>query len=142
MARVHCISPVRLYRHSFLGGVILLLALVLLCVDFAIIGMRAYAFNSASHSSTRRRSRARTDPVPLPAALQRWSLEDGIAGLDGLAYSVLVAVIWLVTMFFLLADLVTALLLPSRDLQEGAVIAFGVSTSSPCHAPRRPWKQS
>ena len=52
MARVHCISPVRLYRHSFLGGVILL-ALVLLCVDFAIIGMRAYAFNSASYSSTR-----------------------------------------------------------------------------------------
>ncbi|GAA5841676.1 hypothetical protein JCM9279_000727 [Rhodotorula babjevae] len=104
MERVHCISPVRLYRHSFLGGVILLLALILLCVDFAIIGMRAYAVNT----------------------LQRWSFEDGIAGLDGLAYSLLTAIIWLVTMFFLLADLVTALLLPSRDLQEGAVIAFGI----------------
>ncbi|GAA5906554.1 hypothetical protein JCM8208_000478 [Rhodotorula glutinis] len=104
MARVHCISPARLYRHSFLGGVILLLALLLLCVDFAIIGMRAYAFNT----------------------LQRWSLKNGIAGLDGLAYSLLVAVLWLVTMFFLLVDLVTALLLPSRDLQEGAVIAFGI----------------
>ncbi|GAA5928567.1 hypothetical protein JCM3775_004567 [Rhodotorula graminis] len=104
MARVHCISPVRLYRHSFLGGVILLLALVLLCADLAIIGMRAYAFNT----------------------LQRWSLEDGIAGLDGLAYSLLVAVLWLITMAFLLVDVVTALLLPSRDLQEGAVIAFGI----------------
>lgn len=50
MARVLCISPVRLYRHSFLGGTILLLATILLCVDFAIIGVRAYAFNSESGS--------------------------------------------------------------------------------------------
>ncbi|TNY17345.1 hypothetical protein DMC30DRAFT_344142, partial [Rhodotorula diobovata] len=105
MARVLCISPVRLYRHSFLGGTILLLATILLCCDFAIIGMRAYAFNT----------------------LQRWSLEEGIAGLDGLAFSLLVSVIWSVTIVFLLVDLVTVLLLPSRDLQEGTVIPFGAT---------------
>lgn len=61
------------------------------------------------------------------AALQRWSLEKGIAGLDGLAFSLLVSVIWSVTIVFLLVDLVTVLLLPSRDLQEGTVIPLGAS---------------
>ncbi|BGP45358.1 hypothetical protein JCM10450v2_001176 [Rhodotorula kratochvilovae] len=104
MATFLFISPVRLYRHDFLAGVILLVALLVLFVDLAIIGMRAYAFNT----------------------VQRWSLEDGIAGLDGMAYSLMVAVIWLVTMVFLLVDLVLTLLQPSRDLQEGAVISFGI----------------
>ncbi|GAA6057722.1 hypothetical protein JCM3770_002662 [Rhodotorula araucariae] len=104
MAPLQMISPVKLYRHDFFGAVLLLLAVLALAFDLAIIGIRAYAFNT----------------------VQRWSLVDMIAGLDAIAYSLLVAVIWLVTMVFLLLDLLATLLQPSRDLQEGAVISFAI----------------
>ncbi|BGP13321.1 hypothetical protein JCM10213v2_001240 [Rhodosporidiobolus nylandii] len=83
------ISPVKLFRQDALAGSIFAVAALLLGVDLAVVGMRAYAFN-------------------------------------GLSFSVLVAVFWHVTLVFLLLDLLATLLLPSRDLQEGAVIAFGI----------------
>ena len=45
----------------------------------------------------------------------------------GLSFGILVSIMWYATMMFLLTDLMATLLIASRDLQEGTVIAFGVS---------------
>jgi len=46
----------------------------------------------------------------------------------GLSFGILVSIMWYATMMFLLTDLMATLLIASRDLQEGTVIAFGVSS--------------
>ncbi|GAA5891438.1 hypothetical protein JCM5296_006533 [Sporobolomyces johnsonii] len=89
MAELLIISPVKLYQQSFLGGTILLIALITLLLDLVVVGLRAFFFNR-------------------------------------LSFSVLAAVMWYIMLLFLLLDLVATLLLPSRALQEGAVMAFSI----------------
>ncbi|GAA6004080.1 uncharacterized protein JCM10292_005874 [Rhodotorula paludigena] len=104
MGRMLVISPFKLFRHSFVGGTILVLAVLLLGVDIAIVSLRAHYFS----------------------VVQRWMELDSIGGLDNIAYSLLVSILFTAMLIFLLLDLVATLLLPSRDLQEGAVISFGI----------------
>ncbi|GAA6038505.1 hypothetical protein JCM8097_004600 [Rhodosporidiobolus ruineniae] len=98
------ISPVRLMRTSFLAGSIFALAFLLLLVDLAILALRGYAFSLVSG----------------------WAGLDSVIGLDGIRFSLLVAIVWYCTLVFLLLDLVFTRLLPSRDLETGAVVSFGI----------------
>ncbi|GAA5860633.1 hypothetical protein JCM1840_000324 [Sporobolomyces johnsonii] len=91
MAKLLIISPVKLYQQSFLGGTILLIALITLLLDLVVVGLRAFFFNR-------------------------------------LSFSILAAVMWYIMLLFLLLDLVATLLLPSRALQEGAVMAFSITS--------------
>ncbi|GAA5870958.1 hypothetical protein JCM16303_001644 [Sporobolomyces ruberrimus] len=43
-----------------------------------------------------------------------------------LSFGILLSLLWYTTMVFLLLDLLATLLMPSRDLQEGTVVAFGI----------------
>ncbi|GAA5916403.1 hypothetical protein JCM6882_001548 [Rhodosporidiobolus microsporus] len=102
--RLLFISPAKLFESSFLAGTIFVLAAAVLLADLTIIAMRGYAFNLVSS----------------------WTLREDAMGLDGLSFSIMVALMWHVTLFFLVVDLLFTLLLPSRDLQDGAVISFGI----------------
>ncbi|GAA5955552.1 hypothetical protein JCM3765_006812 [Sporobolomyces pararoseus] len=97
------ISPVKLFKQSVLGGVILLLALAAFSLNATIVGLRSY----------------------WSAFVTAWQL-DNLLGLDGLSFGILLSILWYFTMIFLLVDLMATLLIPSRDLQEGTVIAFGI----------------
>ncbi|KAJ8296361.1 hypothetical protein OF846_000746 [Rhodotorula toruloides] len=106
MVKLMLISPRKLFEQSFLAGTIFAVAALTLLVDLAIIALRGYAFNLVSG----------------------WTgLSELGDGLEAIAYSCLVALVWYIVLAFLLVDVIATLLLPSRDLQEGAVISFGVS---------------
>ncbi|BGO89070.1 hypothetical protein NBRC10512_007260 [Rhodotorula toruloides] len=105
MVKLMLISPRKLFEQSFLAGTIFAVAALTLLVDLAIIALRGYAFNLVSG----------------------WTgLSELGDGLEAIAYSCLVALVWYIVLAFLLVDVIATLLLPSRDLQEGAVISFGV----------------
>ncbi|BGO97259.1 Proteophosphoglycan ppg4 [Rhodotorula toruloides ATCC 204091] len=105
MVKLVLISPRKLFEHRFLAGTIFAVAALTLLVDLAIIALRGYAFNLVSG----------------------WTdLSELGDGLEAISYSCLVALVWYIVLAFLLADVLATLLLPSRDLQEGAVISFGV----------------
>ncbi|BGP29550.1 hypothetical protein JCM10296v2_001289 [Rhodotorula toruloides] len=105
MVKLVPISPRKLFENSFLAGTIFAVAALTLLVDLAIIALRGYAFNLVSG----------------------WTELSEIGdGLEAISYSCLVALVWYIVLAFLLVDVIATLLLPSRDLQEGAVISFGV----------------
>ncbi|GAA5826358.1 hypothetical protein JCM11251_007268 [Rhodosporidiobolus azoricus] len=89
-------------RH--VAGTIFVLATATLLANLAIIVLRGYAFNLVAG----------------------WTQKENVIGLDGLSFSIMVALMWHITLFFLIVDLIFTLLLPSRDLQDGAVISFGI----------------
>jgi len=62
--------------------------------------------------------------------IKSWPTESRTS-FTGLAFGILVSIMWYALMVFLLTDLMATLLIASRDLQEGTVIAFGVSLFSP-----------
>ncbi|GAA5827745.1 hypothetical protein JCM5353_002292 [Sporobolomyces roseus] len=97
------ISPWKLFRQSVLAGVIFILAFLIFALDITVLGMRGYWFGFVTS----------------------WQL-DSLLGLDGLAFGILVSIMWYALMVFLLTDLMATLLIASRDLQEGTVIAFGI----------------
>ncbi|GAA5862564.1 hypothetical protein JCM8547_002106 [Rhodosporidiobolus lusitaniae] len=98
------ISPRKLFRTSFLAGSIFAVAALVLCIDLIVLGLRGYAYNLTA----------------------RWRGLDEVVGLDAIGFSLLVSELWYCTLVFLLVDLCFTLLLPSRDLQDGAVISFGI----------------
>ncbi|BGP22344.1 hypothetical protein JCM10295v2_001223 [Rhodotorula toruloides] len=103
MVKLVLISPRKLFEHSFLAGAIFAVAAFTLLVDLAIIALRGYAFNLVSGWT------------------QLSELGDG---LEAISYSCLVALVWYIVLAFLVIDVLGTLLLPSRDLQEGAVVAI------------------
>ncbi|GAA5979315.1 hypothetical protein JCM10908_002876 [Rhodotorula pacifica] len=101
MAPLKIVSPVKLFESSFAAGTIFALACACALLDLGVIGMRAYAFH----------------------VLQAWST---LVDVEGIAYSVLVALMWHILLLFLLIDVLATLLTPSRDLQEGTVVSFAI----------------
>ncbi|GAA6018908.1 hypothetical protein JCM11491_001722 [Sporobolomyces phaffii] len=70
-------------------------------------------------------------------AFVAFSLNVAIVGLQSyryfrLSFGSLVSVVWYLTMTALLCDLMSTLLIPSRSLQGGTVIAFGIVTIMQC----------
>ncbi|KWU41450.1 hypothetical protein RHOSPDRAFT_7835, partial [Rhodotorula sp. JG-1b] len=101
MSPIPLVSPVKLFESSFAAGTIFAFASACTLLNLAVIGMRAYAFH----------------------VLQAWST---LVDVEGIAYSVLVSIMWHILLLFLLVDVIATLLTPSRDLQEGTVISFAI----------------
>ncbi|KAG0655809.1 hypothetical protein C6P46_000705 [Rhodotorula mucilaginosa] len=99
MGPFQLVSPVKLLESSFAAGTIFAFACACTLLNLAVIGMRAYAFHEA------------------------WST---LVDVEGIAYSVLVSIMWHILLLFLLVDVIATLLTPSRDLQAGTVISFAI----------------
>ncbi|POY70757.1 hypothetical protein BMF94_6167 [Rhodotorula taiwanensis] len=95
------VSPIKLFESSFAAGTIFALALVCALLDLAIVGMRSYAFH----------------------LLQDWAR---LVSVEGIAYSVMLAIMWHILLLMLLVDVFITLLSPSRDLQEGSVVSLSI----------------
>lgn len=119
------LSPIKLFESSFTAGTIFALALACLMLDLAIIGMRAYAFHGPYNIASWRARRGTDTPVAPFTVLESWAY---LVDVEGIAYCDLVALLWHILLIFLLVDAAIILLSPSRDLQEGTVVSFAVSS--------------
>lgn len=126
MGPLQLVSPVKLFESSFAAGTIFAFACACTLLNLAVIGMRAYAFHGKIHSRACLLSSLGSCHLTRPnlAVLQDWST---LVDVEGIAYSVLVSIMWHILLLFLLVDVIATLLTPSRDLQEGTVISFAVS---------------
>ncbi|GAA6000694.1 hypothetical protein JCM10207_004612 [Rhodosporidiobolus poonsookiae] len=98
------ISPWRLFKTDYFAASIFAVAAVAFVLQLLVIVLRGV----------------------LASVVGVWSGTDGIVGLDGLNFSLIAAALFHATLLFLLIDVILSLLLPSRDLQEGGVMAFGI----------------
>lgn len=126
MGPLQLVSPVKLFESSFAAGTIFAFACACTLLNLAVIGMRAYAFHGKLPSRLCLLSILDSCRLTRPnlAVLEAWST---LVDVEGIAYSVLVSIMWHILLLFLLVDVIATLLTPSRDLQAGTVISFAVS---------------
>ncbi|GAA5924857.1 uncharacterized protein JCM15063_005751 [Sporobolomyces koalae] len=94
------ISPWKLFNDSILAGVVFSLAVLTFALDVTIISLRSYSL----------------------AYVQGFKLDNAF----GLSFGIACSIVWHMLVVCLLLDLMSTLLIPSRTLQRGTVISFGI----------------
>ncbi|GAA5826866.1 hypothetical protein JCM10212_000456 [Sporobolomyces blumeae] len=97
------LNPRSLFDHSVLGATVLILSTLTFTIDFVCVVLRGWWYGYVT----------------------TFQLDDSL-GLDGLSFGIVCSILWHTMTILLLVDVIAAILIPSRDLQRGAVTAFGI----------------